>query len=114
MWQTTRRGFLRASAAAAAGLGIGTLRGLAEEEKKPGILNLQPPGTFSSPGEPPGVEVINPQGRVPLSLFIDDSTCLVNMGHFCMPQFAEAWSDWSEYKKDWKRWPREIPNSFVH
>ena len=24
----------------------------------------------------------------PLSFIIDDSTCLVNMGHFCMPQFA--------------------------
>ncbi len=112
MWQTTRRGFLRAGAAAAAGLGLGTLRGLAEEEKKPGILNLQPPGTFSSPSEPP-LEVINPQGRVPLSFFIDDSTCLVNMGHFCMPQFAEAWPTRDIYKKPWKTWPREIPDAFL-
>ncbi|MEM7558584.1 MAG: hypothetical protein AAF394_05640, partial [Planctomycetota bacterium] len=29
-----------------------------------------------------------PRGRVPLSFIIDDSTCLVNMGKFCMPQFA--------------------------
>ena len=31
--------------------------------------------------------------RVPLSFIIDDSTCLVNMGRFCMPQFAAAWPD---------------------
>ena len=28
---------------------------------------------------PPGVEVLNPYNRVPVSLIIDDSTCLVNM-----------------------------------
>ena len=36
------------------------------------------------------VEVLNPCGRVPVSLIIDDSTCLVNMAHFGIPQFAEA------------------------
>jgi hypothetical protein len=59
------------------------------------------------------VDVLNPRNRVPLSFIIDDSTCLVNMGHFCMPQFAEAWPDRDEYKKPWKSWPREIPDSFV-
>lgn len=59
------------------------------------------------------MEVLNPQGRVPMSFFIDDSTCLVNMGHFCMPQFAEAWPDRDIYKKPWKTWPREIPDAFV-
>jgi hypothetical protein len=44
---------------------------------------------------------------------IDDSTCLVNMGHFCTPQFAEAWPSRQEYKKPWRKWPREIPDSFV-
>jgi hypothetical protein len=59
------------------------------------------------------VEVLLPRNRVPLSFIIDDSTCLVNMGHYCMPQFAEAWPDRDEYKKPWKSWPREIPDSFV-
>jgi hypothetical protein len=59
------------------------------------------------------VEVLNPRGRVPLSFVIDDSTCLVNMGHFCMPQFAQAWPDREIYKKPWKTWPREIPDAFV-
>jgi hypothetical protein len=57
--------------------------------------------------------VVNPQGRVPLSFVIDDSTCLVNMGHFCMPQFATAWPNREAYKKPWKTWPREIPDAFV-
>ncbi len=59
------------------------------------------------------VEVLHPRNRVPLSFIIDDSTCLVNMGHFCMPQFAEAWPDRDEYKRPWKTWPREIPDGFV-
>ncbi len=57
--------------------------------------------------------VLNPRMRVPLSFFIDDSTCLVNMGHFCMPQFAEAWPNRDIYKKPWKTWPREIPDAFL-
>ena len=59
------------------------------------------------------VEVLNPRMRVPLSFIIDDSTCLVNMGHYCMPQFATAWPDRDHYKKPWQTWPREIPDSFV-
>jgi hypothetical protein len=61
----------------------------------------------------PSFEVLHPRNRVPLSFIIDDSTCLVNMGHFCMPQFAQAWPQREEYKKPWKTWPREIPDSFV-
>ncbi|MCC9602952.1 hypothetical protein LOC67_20575 [Stieleria sp. JC731] len=57
--------------------------------------------------------IVNPLGRVPLSFIIDDSTCLVNMGHFCMPQFAEAWPDRQIYHQQWQQWPREIPDSFV-
>ena len=60
-----------------------------------------------------GLMTISPRGRVPLSFVIDDSTCLVNMGHFCTPQFATAWPKREEYKKPWKEWPREIPDSFV-
>ena len=61
----------------------------------------------------PSFEVLHPRNRVPLSFIVDDSTCLVNMGHFCMPQFAEAWPDREYYKKPWKTWPREIPDAFV-
>jgi hypothetical protein len=59
------------------------------------------------------IQILHPQARVPLSFFIDDSTCLVNMGHFCMPQFAEAWPQRQEYKKPWQTWPREIPDAFL-
>ncbi|HHK41914.1 MAG TPA: hypothetical protein ENJ50_05795 [Planctomycetaceae bacterium] len=54
-----------------------------------------------------------PRGRVPASFVIDDSTCLVNMGYYCMPQFAAAWPNRPHYKKPWKKWPREIPDAFV-
>ncbi len=57
------------------------------------------------------VEVVNPQNRVPLSLIIDDSTTLVNMAHFGIPQFAEVFPE--NYKQDWRKLPREIPDSFV-
>ncbi|MEZ6056253.1 MAG: hypothetical protein R3C01_06070 [Planctomycetaceae bacterium] len=59
------------------------------------------------------VRVLNPRNRVPVSFIVDDSTCLVNMGHFCMPQFATAWPDRKEYHHPWQTWPREIPDSFV-
>ncbi len=48
-----------------------------------------------------------------MTFIIDDSTCLVNMGHFCMPQFATAWPDREIYQKPWRTWPREIPDDFV-
>lgn len=57
------------------------------------------------------VEILNPQNRVPVSLIIDDSTCLVNMAHFGIPQFAEVFPD--NYKQNWRKLPREIPDSFV-
>ncbi|WP_235908726.1 hypothetical protein [Roseiconus nitratireducens] len=58
-------------------------------------------------------QVLHPQMRVPVSFIIDDSTCLVNMGHFCTPQFATAHPGRAEYDKPWRSWPREIPDSFV-
>jgi hypothetical protein len=63
------------------------------------------------PKQAPGVQVLNPGGRVPVSLIIDDSTCLVNLAHFCIPQFAEVFPD--RYKQPWKTLPREIPDAFV-
>jgi hypothetical protein len=68
--------------------------------------------SFSLLSEAPlSVEVLNPYNRVPVSLIIDDSTCLVNMAHFGIPQFAEVFPD--QYKQDWRKLPREIPDSFV-
>jgi len=72
------------------------------------------------PGERPkqseSVAVLNPGGQVPVSFIIDDSTTLVNMGHFCLPQFAEAWSETKgpeRFNVPWRTWPKEIPDSFV-
>lgn len=59
------------------------------------------------------LEVVNPRGRVPLSFIIDDSTCLVNLAHYAMPQFSAAWPERQDYKQPWQKWPREIPDSFV-
>jgi len=58
-----------------------------------------------------GVEVVNPRNRVPVSFIIDDSTTLVNLAHFGIPQFAEVFPE--NYKQDWRSLPREIPDSFV-
>jgi len=57
------------------------------------------------------IEILNPQGRVPVSMIIDDSTALVNMAYYGIPQFAEVFPD--NYKQDWRKLPREIPDSFV-
>jgi hypothetical protein len=46
-----------------------------------------------------------------VSLIVDDSTCLVNLAHFCIPQFHEVFP--GEYLQPWKTLPREIPDSFV-
>ncbi|MEX2119061.1 MAG: hypothetical protein WD847_05565 [Pirellulales bacterium] len=100
--RTSRRAFLRTSALGLAGAACSTAAW---------PLAAQEPG--ERPARPDGVEVLNPRGRVPVSLIIDDSTCLVNMGHFCMPQFAEAWPDRQDYQKPWQTFPREIPDSFV-
>lgn len=101
MWSGTRRDFLRVGAAgiAAAGLGRATQ------------VLAQIPG--ERPRRDEGVRVLNPLTRVPLSLIIDDSTCLVNLAHFGMPQFAEVWPEREDYKKPWQKTPREIPDAFV-
>jgi len=105
MWKPTRRDFLKTSAALAAA--SGTLSVPAASSYVP----ENPAG--ERPQQDEGVEVLHPRGRVPLSFIIDDSTCLVNMGHFCMPQFAAAWPGRQQYKKPWKTWPQEIPDDFV-
>src|SRR5918992_565063 len=92
----TRRNFLRTTAAIA--LAAQTPNLLAQ------LAGERPP-------RDEGVTVLNPRGRVPVSLIIDDSTCLVNLAHFCIPQFAEVFPD--QYKQDWRKLPREIPDAFV-
>ena len=57
------------------------------------------------------VEVVNPYNRVPVGLIIDDSTTLVNMAHYGIPQFGEVFPN--QYKQDWRKLPHEIPDSFV-
>src|SRR5438270_13626438 len=100
MRDPSRRRRLRARALGLAGAGLGVL--------PPGSA-AQEPG--ARPERADGVEVLNPQARVPVSLIIDDSTCLVNLAHFCIPQFQEVFPD--EYRQPWKTLPREIPDTFV-
>ncbi len=105
MLRFTRRTFLQTAAAlAASGGGFGRLAPV-------GAWAQAPLG--ERPRQDDSIGVLNPRGRVPMSFIIDDSTCLVNMGHFCMPQFATAWPEREAYKKPWQTWPREIPDTFV-
>lgn len=61
-----------------------------------------------------GVEVLNPRGRVPVSFIIDDSTCLVNLNKFAMPQFDAAHGGTNPaYHQDWRSWPDEYPDDFL-
>jgi hypothetical protein len=107
MWQMTRRELLQSAAIAAAAVTL------------PQTLarGFVPPAEEVAPGDRPpqdqSVQILNPRGRVPLSYIIDDSTCLVNMGAFWMPQFRAAFPQNPIYWKPWKSWPREIPNDFV-
>jgi hypothetical protein len=99
----SRREFLsQAESVASAGL-----LGLAIER-----LAAQVPG--SRPVQAPEVAVLNPGTRVPVGLIIDDSTCLVNLNRFAMPQFDEAFGGKNKvFARDWRSWPVEIPDSFV-
>lgn len=105
MIEISRRTVMCAGLAATASLALRTQPTFAQaaraESKKP----LVP--------QDPSIQILHPRNRVPVSFFIDDSTCLVNTGHFCMPQFAEAWPNQVIYRRPWKDWPREIPDAFV-
>lgn len=57
------------------------------------------------------VTVLNPKNRVPVSFIIDDSTALVNLAYYGIPQFKEVFPE--QYLQDWRKLPREIPDSFV-
>lgn len=69
------------------------------------------PAKGDRPYQTDEVHIECPGGGVPLSFIIDDSTCLVNMAHYGIPQFKEAFPN--RYQQDWKSLPREIPDSFV-
>ena len=96
----SRRHFCR-TAAAATGAGL-----LVDS------LIAQEPGERPAPCKE--VKVINPRDRVPVGLIIDDSTCLVNLNKFAMPQFNHVYAGQrKEYQRDWKSWSSEIPDAFV-
>ncbi|HWE39047.1 MAG TPA: twin-arginine translocation signal domain-containing protein [Isosphaeraceae bacterium] len=97
----SRRQFLKTTALGLAGAGLGGALTAGSHAQGPG----------ERPKRAEGVEVLNPRGRVPVALIVDDSTCLVNLAHFCIPQFAEVFP--SQYRQPWKALPREIPDRFV-
>lgn len=88
-----RRDFLKKSAVASAAILTGLNRTIAADLKSPEVT------------------IVNPLNRVPVSLIIDDSTALVNMAHFGIPQFHEVFPE--QYPQDWRKLPREIPDAFV-
>mgnify|MGYP001351030167 CR=1 FL=1 len=96
----TRRMFLRGSLATGM-LGMGD----------PGI-HLCGQQAGERPAQDDGVTVLHPRMRVPLSFIIDDSTCLVNLNRFAIPQFAQAFKG-ERYHHDWRSMPHEIPDDFV-
>jgi hypothetical protein len=104
MNELTRREFLRTSAQALAFAGAAL--------ELPSLL-AQSPGERPPPAE--GIMVLNPRARVPVGLIIDDSTCLVNLNRFAIPQFDAAFAGAARtYQRNWREWPLEIPdNSFV-
>ncbi|MFN7935892.1 MAG: hypothetical protein U0R19_21355 [Bryobacteraceae bacterium] len=86
-----------------------TRRKLAALAMQTAAVQAQEPG--ERPQKSADVQVLNPRNKVPVSLLIDDSTCLVNLAHFGIPHFAEAYPD--RYLQEWRKLPREIPDSFV-
>ncbi len=96
----SRRSFIERSAIGTIGIGMGLQNNLSF---------AQMPG--ERPHQDQNVTVLNPRNRVPLSFIIDDSTTLVNLAYFGIPQFHQSFPD--RYKQPWRSLPREIPDSFV-
>ncbi len=86
-------------------------RSFLKTSAKGGIALAATPRVIFSGQPNQNIRILNPRNRVPLSLIIDDSTCLVNMAYYGIPQFAEVFPD--NYKQDWRQLPHEIPDSFV-
>lgn len=101
MFEFSRRRFLQASAVAASAPWFAARQAGAASG----------PVSGERPHRDPNVTVENPRLRTPLSFIIDDSTCLVNLAHFAIPQFAQVFPD--RYRQDWRSLPREIPDAFV-
>ena len=75
-------------------------------------VRAQVPGARPTPA--PGISVLPPRGGIPVGLIIDDSTCLVNLNRFAMPQFDAAFEHAAAvYHRNWREWPSEIPDAFV-
>jgi hypothetical protein len=116
-----RRHFLRNATTATSALGAASALGEAWLGAGAGFsgAGFYGAGTATAYGQEQGSDkspawvVELPRLRVPLSFIIDDSTCLVNMGRYCMPQFKSAWPDRAEYDQPWREWPHEIPDDFV-
>jgi hypothetical protein len=107
MLPVNRRRFLRT-----AGGGLGLALGGEVSQALGPVEPARAQEAGARPARPPtGVAVINPRDRVPLGLIVDDSTCLVNLAHFCIPQFHEVFPD--QYRQPWKTLPREIPDAFL-
>src|SRR5262245_24805422 len=101
MWPISRRRFIRRTGSALGlGIGLGALRPFGLER-----AGRAQQARARPPRPPAGVAVLNPRDHVPVSLIIDDSTCLVNLAHFCIPQFHEVFPD--QYPQPWKTLPRE-------
>lgn len=100
----SRRDFLRTSAAGATSLTLSGSPAWAQGRSAP-VPGERPPAP------PDDVRVVNPRSRTALSMIIDDSTCLVNLAYFGIPQFAQVFPN--RYQQPWKSLPREIPDSFV-
>lgn len=99
-----RRSFLRLAGAAGLTALVTPLPGLRSQAQVPGARPLPAAG----------LRVLNPRGRVPVGLIIDDSTCLVNLNRFAMPQFDTAFGGANAtYHRNWREWPLEIPDAFV-
>lgn len=97
--RSTRRRFLKNTTLAATALSAPSLLAQLAGER---------------PARAEGVTVLNPRARVPVGLIIDDSTCLVNLNRFTMPQFDQAFVGANKtYHRDWREWPVEIPDAFV-
>ncbi|HOK77935.1 MAG TPA: twin-arginine translocation signal domain-containing protein, partial [Verrucomicrobiota bacterium] len=75
----TRRGFIGTASRAMSAAAL-AIAGLDTRSQEPG----------QRPRKPDSVAVLNPRCRVPVGLIIDDSTCLVNLNRFAMPQFDRA------------------------
>ena len=107
MTMHSRRDFLRTACLQSAALsGMASATWLAPQSAPAQIPGERPPRDDA-------VKVLNPRARVPVSMIIDDSTCLANLAHFGMPQFAQTFPERESYQKPWKTWPREIPDTFV-